>query len=363
MEAHLFVYTRTKHFDYRLMYSPNNQFVPNDIKWEFIDFVREAINEDNVLNGEISEPRWCFYKIGKFVLWGIGCRNSMIGSKDSDYTGTKIRGFYGQIFRCVDGEIPFINYTIEFYKELFKEKIVPIFETKNETDVNSIDSQWNLTEQTGNSTFPGHSVDNLKLNLNNGCTRIFPCNVDINYLVCKGMAEKKVNFVSGLNNEMHAKNAESCHLQNITVIGNVLIKDVTTNSTNLSEREDERNNSFSHTEIKRKSPAFKLIENIVDKIIDYVNKMSTKFNLSPCEIFDHLFRRVKKNDVTCQEIIPQTQEAESTVQPFEMKKANRDALAQIRAQHHIGREKDDEESENDIRDSELSPIKIGNKSD
>ena len=65
MEKHLFIYSRTRRFDYRLIYTPDSTFVPDDIRWKFIDFVREILNEDNVLNGDIVEPRWGIYKYGK----------------------------------------------------------------------------------------------------------------------------------------------------------------------------------------------------------------------------------------------------------------------------------------------------------
>lgn len=363
MEQHLFVYSRTKYFDYRLIYSPNNQFVPDDIRWKFIDFIREVINEDDPLNGEIALPRWSFYKIGSYILWGIGCRNSFLGSQDSDYTGTKIRGFYGQIIKVSDFNELSLSFNLDYYKELYREKIVPVFETKRESEVNSIDSQWQpnlvLTQVSKGS--------HLTLNANNKIIRILPYDSNVQEIVESALSFNEANFVCCLNNEGHAQKAESCHFYNVTIIGLNEQKDLLL--TQSQERKEERKAKEvpKQKTVKTKPDSVtekkSMFDRCFEKIAEGILRMSTMFGVSPNEIINRLANKFSTKSYDGETEVTQTEGRKNEtddLQPFVKVKSNREAIRDLTGKYA---ERKVERVEDTVTDDDVDirPISFGNQ--
>lgn len=359
MEKHLFIYSRTRRFDYRLIYTPDSTFVPDDIRWKFIDFVREILNEDNVLNGDIVEPRWGIYKYGNYLLVGIGVRNSMLGDYDSDYTGTKIRGFYGQIFNDVNIEDILLNSSIDYYRNIFVNKIVPIFDSKNESEVNSIDSQFvpNL------DLYPVKKGEFVQLNTNNNIIRILPYEFGIKELISSTLYHDEVNIVSSLNDKRHAVDADICRFNNITVIGLKEQQDIVLQQT----RQEPGNDSYgSHEESKKtfKHPpkeetgtdVFPSMDRFVDKLMSIIELISKKIGIPPISIVDRLYKRFgskEKNEFPDNEN-EDLAAGQQPLQPMVFKKTDRKKIDEIIKRYQ-------EEKQTSCSDDDLSPIEFRNK--
>lgn len=365
MEQHLFIYTRTKHFDYRLVYSPDNQFVPNDIRWKFVDFVREVINEDDPTNGEIIEPRWSFYKIDNYILWGIGCRNSLLGSQDSDYTGTKIRGFYGQIIKVSDFDELSLGFTIDYFKELYAEKIVSIFETKRENEVNSIDSQW----QSNVLTRVSKSI-HLSLNVNSNVTRILPSNINVQEIVESALSFNEINIVCCLNNEGHARKTELCRFYNVTIIGQNEQKDIHFTQTHEKEEEQPKKGKRDRTSVKtapkHSEARDSMFDKCFEKLIEGILRMSAMFGLSPNEKINRLANKFpnKTSNNNVEDGFNQTgkEENDDDLQPFIPMKSNREAIRDL-AGKRVERKSEKEEVPTSKDDSDIRPISFGKHDD
>lgn len=358
MEKHLFIYSRTRRFDYRLIYTPDSIFVPDDIRWKFIDFVREILNEDNVLNGDIVEPRWGIYKYGNYLLVGIGVRNSMLGDYDSDYTGTKIRGFYGQIFNDVNIEDILLSTSIDYYRNIFTNKIVPIFDSKNESEVNSIDSQYvpNI------DLYLVKKSEFVQLNTNDNITRILPYQFGVKELISSTLYHNEVNIVTSLNDKRHAVDADICRFNNITVIGWNEQHDIVLQQT----QQDSGNNSNGSREesIRTITPpreetgadGFTSMDRFVDKLISIIESISKKIGIPPISIVERLYKRFGSKDKN--EFLDNENEElaaeQQPLQPMVFKKANRKKIDEIIKRYQ-------EEKQTSSSDDDLSPIEFRNK--
>ena len=382
MEQHLFIYTRTKYFDYRLVYSPTKQFIPDEVRWKFSDFVREVINEDNPLNGIINAPRWSFYKLGNYILWGVGCRNSALGTLNSDYTGTNVRGFFGLIIKMnTPDEKINISFSLDYFKEMYTRTIMPIFDTRKESEINGIDSLWSsdnfLTRITKKSA--------VALNVINDVIRILPFEESILHIVESAISYDEVNFVSGLNNDGHARKTTLCNFQNITVVGCNELKDIpfvkkqTTHEphtgvmyTGSTHKKTDNNgkSTMSSSKLKKSSTFDKCIEGLIKFILN----VSEVFGATPESIVNRLsdeFTRKtgNKNDFS-EQSVSKNNETGNTSQTFTTKESDRQRLQEIVKQYNKGRKGVENEEANTLKnnaapntDSDIEPFSFGTQNE
>jgi len=129
MNAHLFVYTRTRNVDYQAIISPSEDFCPKQTRRLFLTQARGIINVEQY-DDPLVEPRWLFSRKDNLLLWGTGVQNKML-SEDvyKDFTGRPARGFFGIIIDCSrqEGVIPF---DLEFFKRIYSDYVLPIWDVE-----------------------------------------------------------------------------------------------------------------------------------------------------------------------------------------------------------------------------------------
>lgn len=93
----------------------------------FLKQSRGVINIESY-SGSLDEPRWLISRKGNCILFGIGVMNRILGvENNTDYTGTPIRGFFGMVINAEDNQVK-VPFDIQFYKDLYKSKIDPIWD-------------------------------------------------------------------------------------------------------------------------------------------------------------------------------------------------------------------------------------------
>ena len=77
MDAQYFVYTRGHDIanDYKLLFSPSEDFCPSDVRKYFLVQVRGLINLDSYIGNLEENPRWILSKKNGYILWGVGTMN------------------------------------------------------------------------------------------------------------------------------------------------------------------------------------------------------------------------------------------------------------------------------------------------
>ena len=132
MNAQYFVYTRGNDIanDYKLMFSPANDFCPDDVRKYFLQQVRGLINIE-VYQGDLNTPRWLFSRHSGFTLWGIGILNSQLSDiNNSDYANRPVRGFFGIIAKSES--LLSLPFDIQYFKDLYKQHIIGLWNVSKE---------------------------------------------------------------------------------------------------------------------------------------------------------------------------------------------------------------------------------------
>ena len=152
MEAQFFVYTRAyiTENDYKLMFSPSNEFCPDEARKFFLQQARGLVNVEEFSVEQydtLKSPRWMFSRYNGYTLWGVGIMNSELSSEsiDNDFkdcVGRPVRGFFGMVLKNDSfSELPFdLSYWKKFYakyvsplwmvgKEEFKQKGIAVEES------------------------------------------------------------------------------------------------------------------------------------------------------------------------------------------------------------------------------------------
>lgn len=213
--AQYFVYTRNRDDDYKLVYAPDDNFCPPDIRRYFLKQSRGVINIES-FSGSLEEPRWLISRKGKCILFGIGVMNRILGTENNtDYTGTPIRGFFGMIINEDNGLVK-VPYDINFYKDLYKTIIDPIwgylrenFKFKGVVVEQDIDNYRCLTASTSS----------IELNTSDKKAVILPISTSVPDIIGPILSTPvDCSFVSGLADKEHAFAEDYCYL-NATVIG------------------------------------------------------------------------------------------------------------------------------------------------
>ncbi len=133
-----FIYTRTKNHDYRVLTLKHLHDLPSSFVEECLSIARAAIDASDT---QLLSPSWFLVKTNETILWGIACRNSILGSPSKDKESRPVRGFFGIILSTDSNTLP---YNLPFFKELYKTYVTPIWETaiSNEEISISLDIQF-----------------------------------------------------------------------------------------------------------------------------------------------------------------------------------------------------------------------------
>ena len=213
--AQYFVYTRNRDNDYKLVYAPDDNFCPPDIRRYFLKQSRGVINIES-FSGSLEEPRWLISRKGKYILFGVGVMNKILGAENNtDYTGTPIRGFFGMIINEDNGLIK-VPYDINFYKDLYKTIVDPIWGCSRE------DFKYKgvvVEQDVDNYGYLTSSTSGVELNISDKKAVILPIGTSVPDIIGSILSTPvDCSFVSGLTDKEHAFAEDYCYL-NSTVIG------------------------------------------------------------------------------------------------------------------------------------------------
>lgn len=125
MNAQYFIYTRghSTENDYKLMFSPSEDFCSKETIQFFRQQVRGAINIETY-EGTLMSPRWLFSRYHGMELWGMAIMNSVIGDENTDdYTGRGVRGFFGMVMK--EGALNELPIGLDFFRKMYKDLVAP----------------------------------------------------------------------------------------------------------------------------------------------------------------------------------------------------------------------------------------------
>lgn len=215
MRAQYFVYTRNRGNDYKLVYAPDDNFCPPETRRYFLKQSRGVINIESY-SGSLDEPRWLISRKGNCILFGIGVMNRILGvDNNTDYTGTPIRGFFGVVVNAEDNQVK-VPFDIQFYKDLYKSKIDPIWDyLREDFKFKGVE----VTQDFNEYECVDAATSSIELNTVEKKTVILPISTssaDVIGTILSLSAD--CSFVSGLSDKEHAYSDDYC-FHNVTVIG------------------------------------------------------------------------------------------------------------------------------------------------
>lgn len=250
MEHRLFIYTRLTYQDYHKVYSPEKGFMPNEIEARFTGFAREVINEDRISNGSIEKPRWSFYKIGDFLLYGIGCRNKLLSENHSDSSGRAIRGFFGFIVKSTKGETIRIFDNIDSFRALYAAKVSSLFFSSSDSEVSNISSEWQSPIEGAPLVI---NDDRININTSDSQTAVLKDSSRLHSVAAEiAYCETETNMVFHLNNKSHIMRSQLTHFYNVSIIDNeseFLLQKTAEKENHNNDNKKETSKSSSNCEI------------------------------------------------------------------------------------------------------------------
>ena len=128
MEAQYFVYTRGHDIanDYKLLFSPSEDFCPSDVRKFFLTQVRGLINIDAYAGNLEKNPRWILSKKNGFTLWGVGTMNKILSDRNnSDYANRDVRGFFGFVVK--GSSVSALPFDLSFFTRFYSNYIVDLW--------------------------------------------------------------------------------------------------------------------------------------------------------------------------------------------------------------------------------------------
>lgn len=232
MEAQYFVYTRGFDIanDYKLMFSPSNEFCPDEVRKHFLQQVRGVINIEQY-QGSLDSPRWLFSRFNGYSLWGMGIMNSeLCETSNSDYTGRAVRGFWGLVLK--NNTFTELPYDISFWKKFYIAYVSPLWKVSKE----NFKQKGIIVEEPFEHYHcirPNNFGYQLNLQLNK---TVIWANLHENDMFSTAMAlTSDISCVSGLKEREHAYNHEYCYF-------NAIVDGITETESRIysEKKEDER---------------------------------------------------------------------------------------------------------------------------
>ncbi len=133
MNAQYFVYTRGHNIDndYKLLFSPSNDFCPLEVRKYFLQQVRGLINLDTYVGNLEENPRWLLSKKDGYTLWGIGTMNKKLSpTNNTDYANRVVRGFFGLVIKGND--IKALPFDLAVFERFYSEHIADLWTAAKE---------------------------------------------------------------------------------------------------------------------------------------------------------------------------------------------------------------------------------------
>nr|WP_303776298.1 hypothetical protein [Bacteroides intestinalis] len=214
MKAQYFIYTRNSENDYKLVFSPSDDFCSPERRKFFLMQARGSINID-IYPSDLKTPRWLFSRQGNLTLFGVGLMNSALSAEcNTDYTGTPVRGFFGILLD--NTSIECIPFDLDFFKEIYAKHIISLWYAPK--DEFKKKGAWVDIEFEQFNTIKATSF-NLSLNTDSNKSAILNNSVKENELMAEAMATMNdVSVITGLEDKLHAYDSKY-HYMNAIVIG------------------------------------------------------------------------------------------------------------------------------------------------
>ena len=126
--TYLYCYTRTKYIDYRHVFGLSYTSCPEDVQHVFTQRIRAILNQTDDSN--LSTPVYVFFRENNYVLYGIVCLNNVLSTEYcNEKTNGRVRGFIGIVTDTSHECVNSIPTSLDFYKALYKQHIVPVWES------------------------------------------------------------------------------------------------------------------------------------------------------------------------------------------------------------------------------------------
>lgn len=289
MATQLIIYTRLENFDYRLIFAPSRQMLPEPYRSEFIDFVREVINSDNF--GSIKSPRYAVIKRNDLCLIGIGCDNSCLGEVKSNIERREIRGFFGVVSN--EPFKPSVIQTLsqlDFYKDLFTSFIIPKWHTskRNEDDINSIVEHLTINKEEQ----PTSIFDDIDINIDVNLCKIHSHQIEPSSLISSCVKHKNVDAVTNLNSEAHVTSAPLYKFHNVTINESVFSKTISYKKTETKEflEKGKKGHSDPAVASTKRTKALR-DEGCLSRCVDKVEHFLSKYGINPKSFLEIFAKR------------------------------------------------------------------------
>lgn len=134
MDAQYFVYTRGHDIanDYKLLFSPSEDFCPSEIRKYFLRQVRGLINLDMYVGDLEENPRWILSKKNGYTLWGVGTMNKKLSNiNNTDYANRAVRGFFGVIIK--GNSLSTVPFDLSFFEQFYNKYIIDLWNAPKES--------------------------------------------------------------------------------------------------------------------------------------------------------------------------------------------------------------------------------------
>lgn len=127
-KTYLYCYTRTKYIDYRHVFGLSYTLCPEDVQDVFTQRIRAILN--NTDDSNLSTPVYIFFREGNYILYGVACLNRELSTEYcNERTNGRVRGFIGIVVDTSYEHISSVPLSLDFYEELYKQHIAPIWES------------------------------------------------------------------------------------------------------------------------------------------------------------------------------------------------------------------------------------------
>lgn len=202
--------------DYKLMYSPSDDFCNDEVRKYFRNQAKGAINIEQY-NGSLLEPRWLYSQYKGMVLWGMAIMNKMLSSNNTqDYTGRDVRGFFGIVFK--KGAVQYLPKGIDFFKQLYEMKVSPFWNSgKEEFRHKGVELDLVLPDRDLLSPYENRG---LSINTDRDSTVILGDEkTDFEYISAAMAINCDVSIITGLVDKAHAFDHQY-NFFNAIVLGN-----------------------------------------------------------------------------------------------------------------------------------------------
>ena len=217
MDAQYFVYTRGYDIanDYKLLFSPSEDFCPSDVRRYFLVQVRGLINLDTYIGNLEENPRWILSKKNGYILWGVGIMNKKLSStNNTDYANRAVRGFFGIIAK--ENTVSILPFDLSFFEQFYCKNIVELWTVSKE---NFKKKGVAVEDKFEDYKSIAINTSNLPLNTNEDKTVIWEDTISTEEFFSSAL-NLKGNFscVYGLEEKSHAYNHDY-RLYNVIVKG------------------------------------------------------------------------------------------------------------------------------------------------